>query len=281
MNELSTPLATAPQRRAAPVGLLSSTLQECAYIVHGGVMFTTPWVHTGNTLRRCGSISITAEGQPFELQRDGEASLHQVTAIKPMVTHRLLSQDAKFVGLLINPLHPKFRMFRGMSAKPGVLSLDRQRFSKYDAALIAASNGELDGAGGRALFNGLIDTVSQHLPPLKLGSADEKSDRVIALLHADVNRSLTELAASEGLSYTRMSHVFTQSMGISLRNYQLWLKIHNALGLLDAGVTLTEIAKTTGFADLAHLSRVAAQALGAPLSYFKDRETLRKIYCAD
>jgi AraC-like DNA-binding protein len=280
VNELSTSLAAIPQRKPAPSGLLSATLQEHAYVVHGGVMFTTPWVHTGNTLRRCGSISITAEGQPFEVQRGGESTLQQVTAVKPMVAHRVFAQDVKFVGLLINPLHPLFRMFRGLQ-KPGVLSLDRRLFAPYDAALLAAYRGELDGAGGRALFNGLIETVSRQLPPLRLGSADEKSDRVVALLHADVNRSLTELAASEGLSYTRMSHVFTQSMGISLRNYQLWLKIHNALGLLDAGVTLTEIARTTGFADLAHLSRVAAQALGAPLTYFKDRDTLRKIYCVD
>ncbi|MBL0726516.1 helix-turn-helix domain-containing protein [Piscinibacter sp. HJYY11] len=251
---------------------------EHAYVVPGGVMFTTSVMRTCTMLRRCGGIVVSADDKPFELHTNGKTSSHHALVVKPLVEHRLLAEDVKVVALLVNPLHPMFRMFRGMP-RHGVMSLPREVFAVHEAPMLAAHRGQLDGVQGKALYNGLIATVGRYLPPLTRTPIDDKADHVVSLLHADVNRSLAALAQSVGVSYTRMSHLFTKSMGISMRNYQLWLKIHNALGMLNRSVTLTEIARTTGFADLAHLSRVSRQALGAPLTYFRSNDSLKKIYC--
>lgn len=289
MNELPVPVA-APSAHlgtlaagAADPSLASPVMpapptHENAYVVHGGVMYTAPSLRTCTMLRRSGGIVVSANGKPFELHMKGEVTHHQALVVKPLVEHRLIAEDTPIVSLLVNPLHPMFRMFRGMP-RHGVMSLPREAFAYHEPQLQAASGGEFDGAQGGLLYNGLISTVARYLPPVTRSAIDDKADRVVALLHADVNRSLDELARSVGVSYTRMSHLFTQSLGISLRNYQLWLKIHNALNMLYSGTTLTEIARTNGFADLAHLSRVSRQALGAPLTHFRSSPSLKKIYC--
>jgi AraC-like DNA-binding protein len=283
MNELPMPHAahpaplpaiargTAKRRATAPV-------TEHAYLVHGGVMYTTSVLHTCTMLRRCGGIVVSGNDKPFELHMNGDVSQHHALVVKPLVEHRLLADDVKVVSLLVNPLHPMFRMFRGLP-RHGVLSLPREAFAFHEPQILAAHRGELDGTQGGALYNGLIATAGRYLPPVHRSAIDDKADHVVSLLQADVNRSLDELAQSVGVSYTRMSHLFTKSLGISMRNYQLWLKIHRALGQMHDGATLTEIARSTGFADLAHLSRVSRQALGAPLSYFRTHAALRKIRC--
>ncbi len=285
MNELTMPVADTSAHLAAGAGSAANRSvapttppPENAYVVPGGVMYTASALHTCTMLRRCGGIVVSADDRPFELHANGEVTLHHALVVKPLVEHKLVAEDTKIVSLLVNPLHPLFRIFRGIP-RHGVMSLPREAFAYHATPLLAAYRGELDGAQGGALYNGLISTVSRYLPTVTHGAVDEKADRVVAMLHADANRSLDELARSVGVSYTRMSHLFTQSLGISLRNYQLWLKIHNALNMLYAGATLTEIARTTGFADLAHLSRVSRQALGAPLTYFRANETMKKIYC--
>jgi AraC-like DNA-binding protein len=284
MNELPVPAAANLAHLAALPGTAdrsaatATTPPEHAYVVAGGVMYTTSVLRTCTMLRRCGGIVLSADDKPFELHTGGEVSLHHALVVKPLVAHKLVADDTKIVSLLVNPLHPMFRMFRGIP-RHGVLSLPREAYAYHASQMVAAFRGELDGAQGGALYNGLIATTSRYLPPVTRSAIDDKADHVVALLHADVNRSLDELARSVGVSYTRMSHLFTQSLGISMRNYQLWLKIHNALNMLYAGATLTEIARTTGFADLAHLSRVSRQALGAPLTYFRSNPSLKKIYC--
>jgi AraC-like DNA-binding protein len=254
--------------------------KDHAYVMTGGLMYATPFLNTGNILRRCGSISLTAEGRAFEFVRAGQSSHREAMVVKPMVTHKILGHDVPMVTLLVNPLHPMFRMFRGLP-RQGLMPLDRGAFAPFDKLLRAAYLGELDAAAARTLFNGVIETVGRRLPAVRLNGTDAKAEHVIALLKTDLNRSLTELAASVDVSYTRMSHLFTKSVGISLRNYQLWLKVHNALNMLDAGATLTEIAEANGFSDLAHLSRVARQALGAPLTHFRGINAPNKIYCLD
>ena len=76
------------------------------------------------------------------------------------------------------------------------------------------------------------------------------------------NRSLERLAALAGLSPSRFMHVFTQSLGVPLRPYLLWLRLQHAAGRLLAGASATEAAHEAGFSDAAHLSRTFRRTLG-------------------
>ena len=74
--------------------------------------------------------------------------------------------------------------------------------------------------------------------------------------------SLARLARVAELSASRLMHVFTESVGIPLRPYLLWLRVQRAAGALSNGHTVTEAAHLAGFADAPHLTRTFRRTLG-------------------
>ena len=74
--------------------------------------------------------------------------------------------------------------------------------------------------------------------------------------------SLKTLASISGLSQSRFMHVFTESMGVPLRPYILWLRLQRACCDLMGGGTVTAAAHKAGFSDAAHLTRTFRRMLG-------------------
>jgi AraC-like DNA-binding protein len=74
--------------------------------------------------------------------------------------------------------------------------------------------------------------------------------------------SLTALARIAGLSPSRFMHVFTESVGVPVRPYVLWLRLQRAACDLTNGATVTSAAHAAGFSDAAHLTRTFRRMLG-------------------
>jgi AraC-like DNA-binding protein len=87
--------------------------------------------------------------------------------------------------------------------------------------------------------------------------------------------SLTNLAAIAKLSRSRFMHAFTESVGVPLRPYILWLRLQRASGLLMSGVAITEAAHSAGFSDAAHLTRTCRRMLGTTPSELVSRRGVR------
>lgn len=85
----------------------------------------------------------------------------------------------------------------------------------------------------------------------------------------DADTSLPTLAASAGLSESRLLHVFRESVGIPIRPYLLWLKVQRAVASFAGGKSLTQAAHDAGFADAAHMSRTFRRMFGMPASELK------------
>jgi AraC-like DNA-binding protein len=75
--------------------------------------------------------------------------------------------------------------------------------------------------------------------------------------------SLVALATRAGMSRSRLMHLFTQSLGVPLRPYILWLRLQRAACELMQGTSVTQAAHQAGFADAAHLTRTFRRMLGA------------------
>ncbi|UQA54917.1 helix-turn-helix transcriptional regulator [Polyangium aurulentum] len=73
---------------------------------------------------------------------------------------------------------------------------------------------------------------------------------------------LEELAALAGISAGRLSHLFTETVGIPLRPYVRWLRLQRAAQSLERGASITATAHAAGFADAAHLNRVFRRMFG-------------------
>lgn len=102
---------------------------------------------------------------------------------------------------------------------------------------------------GEQLFSaGLDDRVSQSIEQLRNNK--------------ETTLSVGELADMVHLSESRLSHLFSEQVSVSVRRYQLWFRLREAIQLLASGDSLTSTAHEVGFADSAHLSRTFRQMLG-------------------
>jgi AraC-like DNA-binding protein len=90
---------------------------------------------------------------------------------------------------------------------------------------------------------------------------------------------LQDLADVAGLSPTRFMHVFTESVGVPIRPYLLWLRLQRASGELMRGNSLTDAAHSAGFSDAAHMTRTFRRMLGTmPSELVRRREAVRAAY---
>lgn len=76
----------------------------------------------------------------------------------------------------------------------------------------------------------------------------------------------TDVARQLGIPAPRLSHLFTEQMGIPLRRYILWLRLHIARNCALAGDDLTAAAHAAGFSDSADLTRTCRRTFGLPPS---------------
>lgn len=78
---------------------------------------------------------------------------------------------------------------------------------------------------------------------------------------------LETLANMEGLTTTYVSHLISESIGVSFQEYLNNLRFEKAMDYLrSTNMTLTEIAAASGFSDLKYLNKVALKRRGCPLS---------------
>jgi AraC-like DNA-binding protein len=80
-------------------------------------------------------------------------------------------------------------------------------------------------------------------------------------LDAGVPR-LADAAAFASTSESRLSHRFTEEVGLPFRRFILWTRVKRAVEASRRGGDLTEAALAAGFSDAAHLSRTFRAMFG-------------------
>lgn len=102
--------------------------------------------------------------------------------------------------------------------------------------------------------------------------------RVLKYLRENLGKgkhlSLKALADVSGVSKSRLMHVFTESVGVPIRPYILWLRLQRACYELMNGATATEAAQIAGFSDTAHQTRTFRRMLGTTPTELLNRKTM-------
>jgi AraC-like DNA-binding protein len=96
---------------------------------------------------------------------------------------------------------------------------------------------------------------------------DPRLQDVLDFLADNVHRrpSLDEAAATACLSAGRLSRLFSEQMGTSVRSYMVDIRLERAHHLLvETSMTITEIARALGYPDLFLFSRQFRQRYGLP-----------------
>jgi AraC-like DNA-binding protein len=217
------------------------------------------------TKRYAASLVMAVSDQDFELEIDGHTQRLGFAAVRPFVTSQINAQNVPFVCLDLSPDHPDYHAFTGIG-ESGFMAFPRERFAGVADLLREFHAGGMRGDASFRLFRRLVNLTLTLLPPAN--APDLRA--VQAQLALSQNPALTaqELASACALSHRQLSHLFSQEMGMTLRQYAQWLKIKAALSLVGSGFSLTTIATAAGFADAAHFCKVWAQTYGAPPAYF-------------
>lgn len=84
----------------------------------------------------------------------------------------------------------------------------------------------------------------------------------LALADTDDVRRIDQIAADTGMSVSRLSHVFTEVVGTSMRSYRRWQRLLVAAEAIAGGSSLTAAAHASGFADGPHLARTFRRHFG-------------------
>lgn len=239
--------------------------QSKVYVYADGFMASCDGMVAPRTERYTGTMLFAIRDEGIDIEVAGRAQRVQMALLKPFVPKAINAAAQPFVSIGLNPTHPKYRAYTRLE-DPGYVTMPRSLFPGLTDRLHALWAGHLDIAQARRVFEDAIDEVTQMLPPLR--PMDPRIERVTASLALNPRQPLEALADKACLSYYRMSHLFSNEMGLSLRQYVLSLKIHAAARCIGQGLSLTATAHEAGFTDSAHLSRVWTKAFGGPPTRF-------------
>lgn len=224
------------------------------------------------TARPAGTLILSASPKEFEVEVDGRREPAGIAIVKPFVPKRIHAVDVPLVSFGLHPNHPMYRVFTGI-ADPGVTTYRYGVFAELHAALESAVARGMTPQAGMRILEWALDAVTANMPLLP--PLDPRVQQVMTMLIRDHFIPLDELADATCLSYFRLSHLFTQELGISLRQYVLSLKIDTACQNLGLGGSLTDAAHAGGFCDSAHLTKVWVKWFGGPPSHFLKNSPFR------
>jgi AraC-like DNA-binding protein len=182
----------------------------------------------------------------------------------PDVPHAIDARGLEVVLLFIEPESEiGARLRAGLKERPvHEFSLSEERTLRDGLP----SAGSLDSSTVDAWMRRALAASPQHsAPPMH-----PRVRRVIRRLRTGElpfeKLSLERLAEVAGLSPSRFMHAFTESIGVPVRPYLLWLRLQLAAGEIASGARIGEAAHRAGFSDAAHLSRTFRRMFGTPAS---------------
>lgn len=229
-------------------------------------LYLTPEIHSGLTARSSATLLVSPPGRPFRLEAlDGTSVRGEAALVAPHVPRRL-DADGGLLSLNLDPASAAYRMLARRGGDPGIRVLDARCFGKLRDSFQPALEGALTARQLRNLSAGLIEAMAGG--PEHDSMLDPRVARVLQSIRECAEpQSLERLSAMACLSPDRLSHLFAQQVGLSIKRYALWAKVRRSVEQFSGGRRLTDAALASGFADAAHMSRTFQSYFGLPPSF--------------
>ena len=168
----------------------------------------------------------------------------------------------------------------GLDHRPAwVVPVDRALQRLLAHALSGSTSGDALVAG-EAWLDVLARLGPPPTPPGTRGAAAQRTAAVARVREAiavdpGARWETRTLGAVAGYAPQHLSRVFRATTGMTLGGYRDRIRLGRAVALVRDGMALADVAAALGFVDQAHLSRRAAQVLGAPPSAFRSPDRAR------
>lgn len=115
--------------------------------------------------------------------------------------------------------------------------------------------------------------------PITFHEPDSRITEVIKLLTQNkfAHQPFSELAKKVHLSPSRLSHLFSEQLGLPFKSYLRYCRFRNVIKHLNEGKNLTDAAYASGFSDSAHLSRECKSLFGINAKSLKAQLSLIEV----
>lgn len=241
-------------------------------------VFTSPRFEGEESCRPAIVIVIGTDGV-IELRTSSGRYTGRAFLIGANIERSLKAAGSGHYSLNLDPSSAYCRALRRRTEGGGVLDLS----DRLDADALAAARASVTELQGCAEVYRASQKILLSLVPDLIGAQpmDARVDVVASWLWAQVpNRvDLTFLANLCGLSKSRLAHLFTDEMGISIRQYLLWVKMRLAAEMFVGKYSLAHVAHEIGFSDSAHLSRTFTRYFALTPSYLANDKLVRMQVC--
>jgi len=248
--------------------------RDCAYVLgYHGFVYAGQNLSSALTVRHPGVLLLSVNYEPFQVSvRAGKTVSANAVVVPPLVARSLAADGVPLLSFNVMPSHEAFHIFSAMQ-HPGVVALDRHAFNQLDPLFEQVFKGEATFSHTRTLFEQAVAEAVRQLPPAP--PPDPKALALIRLLDDNPSLSLDDLARQFGRSNAGMSRMFSQAVGMSLRDYQSWIKQRRMYDLLYTPSSLTDVAYAAGFADSPQFSRTFQRWYGRSPSFSRDARFVR------
>ena len=260
-----TPGAPAPE---------TDTLLDNSYVLgHHGFLYTSWHLPPTPTSRHAAVLLLSVDGRPFDLMLpDGRPLTAAAALVPPRVERRLYAEGVPIVSVNVMPAHGAYHVFRAMQPG-GVRAIDRHCFNPLNDEFEAALHARANIVEAELTFARVVTEAQRLLPPAP--PPDPRALPLIRMLDANPELSLPALAQRLGYSQQVMSRLFSSAVGMSMRDYQNWLKQRRVYDTLYSHRSLTEVAHHAGFSDSPQFTRTFQRWYGFSPSAARDPRHVR------
>jgi len=249
--------------------LRKNTITQSLYVYSDMVIFGGINSHTKPHAHHALEIILSKE-LPLTVIHKDQRYTGRGIILRPDITHETLGQGSA-VFLYLDPESTFGRQFAILLKEENVISFGDEIALSMITFL---GNGMREDHSEAEVKKYLLDTFFTHDAFYSFNPAiDERVSSVISCIHLNFGKisPMKELTDVACLSESRLFHLFKREIGIPIRKYVLWCRIRHAIKLVVDGNNLTQSAKLSGFADVAHLNRTFVSFFGMSPSHVLKR----------
>jgi len=234
-------------------------------------LYITPAIQSGLTARSSATLLASVSGHPFTLEAADGTRVHCTAAlVGPHVSRRLDVDGCGLLSLNLDPASSAYRMLARQMGGHGILPIDARRFGRLRDDFEPAQRGELCDSRLQALSVKLVEAITEF--PETGAAIDPRVARVLQAIRAHAGQiQLRELSVVACLSPDRLTHLFAEQVGVSVKRYALWTKVRRTVQQFTAQRPLTDVALVGGFTDAPHMSRTFQRYFGLSPSFLSNQ----------
>ncbi|MDF1780005.1 MAG: helix-turn-helix domain-containing protein [Alcanivoracaceae bacterium] len=237
----------------------SMTIQGTAFLWPSYWLLLSNGIHNRPHRHVAASVLIGLDG-PINIQIEGEWHLLDGAIVAPEIEQALDSQGQRTLIIHLDPDEPLWQHFKCAlnTAGHAPLSITAENIADLEQCAEQQNIHQAE-----EWLEQLAQTVSHNKDDK--ASLDPRITAVTQYLrtHLPERLELATLADMANLSGSRLTHLFKQQTGVTLRRFLAHLKIQQALYRWQPGMQYAELAALAGFYDQPHLVRTAREMFDA------------------